>query len=326
MKGIVLFCALCLSSLSLAAQNVSIQGKLSRSEIKTGEQTTVDLIIRTNNLSQTKFYIQEGKKVGEPYTVLEFGAVDTVAIDESLMEISARLLLTSFDSTLVTIPPIVVETPEGRAETQPMALKVVQPQVDAAHPESFKDIKRPWEVKVGLLDWLSYLFSSWVFLLLMGLALLSIPLYYYFKTRKRVYAVAQEEVPLSLWERTEAELQRIEREALWKSGAYKEYYSALVDLLKAYLDERFGWATAEMTSSELIAKLEREQFSKKHIQDLSSVLTEADLSKFAKAVPSAEVAVEALRLVGTCLSDLEQKAVVSEGGSSPELEDKTNKQ
>ena len=57
---LLLYLGLILSTpITSFSQNLSIQGKLNRSEIKTGEQAVIDLTIRTNNLPQTQFYLKE---------------------------------------------------------------------------------------------------------------------------------------------------------------------------------------------------------------------------------------------------------------------------
>ncbi len=160
-----ILCSLCLllSTLEVQGQNVSIQAKIDRGEIRTGEQAAIDVVIRTRNLAQTKFYLTEDLRQGEPFVVLEFTPLDTIDIDGKLQEITARMIVTSFDSTLITIPPIIVETPDGQAQTAPLALNVIQPEVDAAHPENFKDIKDPWEVSLRLSDIWEMLYRSPIF-------------------------------------------------------------------------------------------------------------------------------------------------------------------
>lgn len=294
-------------------QNVSIQGKLDRSEIKTGEQAAIDLVIRTNNLPKTKFYLKDNPAAGESYTVVEFGALDTVDIDASLKEITARLVVTSFDSTLVTIPPIVVETPEGKAETQPMALNVVQPEVDAAHPESFKDIKAPWEITLGLRDWLELMLRSWLLWLFVGVVLIAYVIYRVILYRRnRPQSVLSTAIKqFTTGELALQRLQQVESEQIWKQGLFKEYYSELVEIVKTYLDNSRGWTTSEMTTSEMREFLRDRALDKDQIYPIEELLQEADLSKFAKGVPSAEVAVDSLRRARMIIESFEKDLEIS---------------
>ncbi|MDY3089502.1 MAG: hypothetical protein SOW66_00065 [Porphyromonas sp.] len=293
-------------------QDVSIQGKLDRTEIKTGEQAAVDLVIRTNDLPKTKFYLREDAKVGEPYTVIQFGAIDTVDVDGRLKEITAKLIITSFDSTLITIPPIVVETPSGKAETEPMALNVVQPEVDAAHPESFRDIKAPWEVKLSLRDWIELILRSWLFWAILAAAVLAYGGYrlYCYMSRRATVEPELPPVEQTIWELTTMRLATLEDKQLWRQGLYKEYYSELVEIIKAYLDVSRGWSTAEMTSSELLDFVDIQSFTRALRTSLASILQQADLSKFAKSSPSEDEARTALADTRCMLEQLEQERSV----------------
>ena len=105
-----------------AAQRVSIQTHLDRSEIRIGERAAIEMTIRTDNLAATRFHLVEDSTGTERFRILEFGALDTINVGGTIQEIKARMIITSFDSTLITIPPIVVETPSGSAVSLPSTL------------------------------------------------------------------------------------------------------------------------------------------------------------------------------------------------------------
>lgn len=301
------------------AQDVSIQGRLDRTEIKPGEQAAIDLIIRTDDLPHTKFYLKEDVRKSDAYTVIAFGALDTVDVDQRLKEITARLVITSFDSTLVTIPPIVVETPTGQAETNPMALNVVQPEVDAAHPENIKDIKAPWEVGLTWRDGLEQTFTSWIFwcILIVIIAAYSIYRFLLLPRKENPAPVAVEpERVYSLAERIEQDFVALEVRRLWLSGQYKEHYTELVAILKHYLDERRAWSTAEMTTSELSDKVRAEQLPEEQIVELEHILREADLSKFAKWIPAEASVQHTLRQARHLVDLWEREEMEQESNSS----------
>ena len=64
----------------------------------------------------------------------------------------------------------------------------------------------------------------------------------------------------------------------------KAYYTELTDVLRTYMEERFGFNAMEMTSSEIIDKLQ-EINDKESIKDLMYLFQTADLVKFAKHSP-----------------------------------------
>ena len=312
---LLLYLGLILSTpITSFSQNLSIQGKLNRSEIKTGEQAVIDLTIRTNNLPQTQFYLKEEAQKEAPYTVIALVPVDTVDISSRIKEISAKLVLTSFDSTLITIPPIVAKTPTDSAETAPMGLKVIQPEVDSKHPSNFKDIKAPWDVSLSLKDWLILILSSWIFWVVIAVLVgfyIAYRIFNYYQSKKANPTPQIQVRELSLIEKTEAALLQLEQQQLIEQELFKEFYSELITIFKFYLNESYSWTTTEMTSNELMKQMSSVELSSSEQEMLRLVLTEADLSKFAKYTPSPDNARLALSQIRQLVRELHRKGLHS---------------
>ena len=312
---LLLYLGLILSTpITSFSQNLSIQGKLNRSEIKTGEQAVIDLTIRTNNLPQTQFYLKEEAQKEAPYTVIALVPVDTVDISSRIKEISAKLVLTSFDSTLITIPPIVAKTPTDSAETAPMGLKVIQPEVDSKHPSNFKDIKAPWDVSLSLKDWLILILSSWIFWVVIAILVgfyIAYRVFNYYQSKKANPTPQIQVRELSLIEKTEAALLQLEQQQLIEQELFKEFYSELITIFKSYLNESYSWTTTEMTSNELMKQMSSAELSSSEHEMLRLVLTEADLSKFAKYTPSSDNARLALSQIRQLVRELHRKGLHS---------------
>ena len=77
------------------------------------------------------------------------------------------------------------------------------------------------------------------------------------------------------------EIERLKAEHMPTSEDQKAYYTRLTDTLRKYIEERFGFNAMEMTSTEIIARLQ-EVDDKKMIDELRELFTTADLVKFAK--------------------------------------------
>ena len=82
-------------------------------------------------------------------------------------------------------------------------------------------------------------------------------------------------------------LEQLQNQKLWQNNKHKEYYSALTDILRTYIDGRFGVGAMEMTTDEIIEAIKALNLSQKLSMDLVSLLRDADLVKFAKAMPEA---------------------------------------
>ncbi len=86
-------------------------------------------------------------------------------------------------------------------------------------------------------------------------------------------------------------LEALHHRKLWQNGNFKAYYSGLTDILRTYLAGRYGIGAMEMTSDEIIEalrSLSEEELPKKSSMDLTSILRDGDLVKFAKFEPDPE--------------------------------------
>ncbi len=84
-------------------------------------------------------------------------------------------------------------------------------------------------------------------------------------------------------------LEALHHRKLWQNNQHKLYYSGLSDIVRTYIAARFGIGAMEMTSDEILTLLRRgELVPPKSATDLAEVLRDADLVKFAKAVPDGE--------------------------------------
>ena len=83
-------------------------------------------------------------------------------------------------------------------------------------------------------------------------------------------------------------LEKLRDEKLWQNNKHKLYYSGLSDILRTYLAGRFEVGAMEMTTDEIVDALRGVDIEQKQKMNLVAVLRDADLVKFAKAMPEAE--------------------------------------
>ncbi len=83
-------------------------------------------------------------------------------------------------------------------------------------------------------------------------------------------------------------------EGLIQRGQVREYYGRLSEILRGYIDSRFGLRSLEATTDELTPILRRhEVLGKQWLEPLRKFLTTCDLAKFARHVPPQSVTDEA---------------------------------
>jgi len=91
-------------------------------------------------------------------------------------------------------------------------------------------------------------------------------------------------------ERATRELGRLRQAAFMASGKSKEHYTGLADILRRYIQRRFGLPAADLTSAELLHALRGQARLDTPVLRLAQdVLETADLVKFAKYAPPSDV-------------------------------------
>ncbi|MDR2935742.1 MAG: hypothetical protein LBU80_00150 [Rikenellaceae bacterium] len=84
------------------------------------------------------------------------------------------------------------------------------------------------------------------------------------------------------------ELERLEAEKLWQNNRHKLYHTRLTDIVRTYIEKRYGIDAPAMTSDEIRDEMERRINSKRILTRLSRLLSTADHVKFAKYIPGPE--------------------------------------
>lgn len=84
------------------------------------------------------------------------------------------------------------------------------------------------------------------------------------------------------------ELRRLERRKLWQRGFVKQYHSEVTEIIRRYIERRFGVMALEMTTGEVMHNVKQTAMSVEVQETLFKFLSDADLVKFAKYQPTPE--------------------------------------
>lgn len=215
--------------------------------------------------------------------IVDTGSVDSVLSGKDLIY-KQKLTLTGFDSGVYIIPAFDFPLVEASGNvlnilTDTLSLAVGTIPVDTT--AAIKPIKDIEEVER---DWWSY--WPWFLAGLIAVALLVFLLVRIFKaiTRKRNTPKPVEK-PDQKALRLLGELKASKFEG---EDGQKEYFSMLTQVIKDYIEARFGISIAEMTTDELL-KLTKQNSQLRGLRtELKLIFRTADLAKFAKATPGTE--------------------------------------
>ena len=106
----------------------------------------------------------------------------------------------------------------------------------------------------------------------------------------------------------------------------KEYYTELVDILRQYLQGRFGINAMEMTSSQIVRALRSNPETRMTADEMRGVLSVADFVKFAKVRPLPDDNVKAFnRATNFVDSTKPAPEPEAESASTDKSTDKTSK-
>lgn len=157
-----------------------------------------------------------------------------------------------------------------------LQFNVVQPENAHLESESIKDIKGPEEVGVSFVVWLLILLT----IFLLG----GVGFYYKNKNKKRVGSTIQEIVRPP----DEVALEKLGllRADFNKNGDVKIFYSGMADILREYLSRQFKMDAFEKTTQEIFYEMRRKLIDRKVCLQCKSILSNCDLVKFAKGLPS----------------------------------------
>lgn len=110
-------------------------------------------------------------------------------------------------------------------------------------------------------------------------------------------------------------LRDIERSNMLQRGQVKEYHIAVSEALRRYVGERYRIHALEMTTWEIVDRLERVGVGEDFRSDVRAVLDACDLVKFAKVRPdatrSAAVVADAIALVEASVAWLSEQPAAS---------------
>ncbi|MDD2474811.1 MAG: hypothetical protein PHI32_02755 [Dysgonamonadaceae bacterium] len=287
-----------LSMFSIQAQKASAQATIQPSEILIGEQALINLQVIAPKEKEIFFPVYDNYIV-EGLEVLSMGNADTTIVD-NVRTINMKYLVTSFDSTLYFVPSMPISDGVDTLFSNSFGLKVIAPELkdstvayldrmNAGETDSidFKELQlndiKP--IQKAPFSWKDFLGLLWIpLIILLLLAIIGTIIYFIIRKNKKGYFFTPPPV-LPAHIRAMKSLDKIKDEKIWQQDRYKEFYTQVSDVLRRYINERYGVNSLEMTSGEILNKIRTKSDEDSIYENLKQVLSTADLVKFAKYKP-----------------------------------------
>ena len=283
-KGFILICLL---SLTLAAQGQSaVSVQLPDKEYLIGDYLRLSVTATTDTLHSISWPAPES--FSDNLDVISAAPLDTLQ-EAGSITYSTEIIFSAYDSGnyLIRRVPFLITDKQGTDTlyTDSIAVRIETLPVDTT--QAFKPIKENLQVDYKDRRWMYYTAGGLVLLALLLLALR------WWKRRRKQVAAAPAMAKTSLSQWALGQLQQIEQQQYWQQGQVKEYYTALTNVLRMYLEQRFDIPAMEATSDEVVEQMSQLQIETNTIQQ---ILQLADMAKFAKSRPVGEQNSRAMEL------------------------------
>lgn len=292
MKRSLFIALLGLLSLTAAAQSETptVRARIEPDSVFIGDQFDYVLEVE-KDLVQTVFFPEFTPKEEGIVELVEMMPIDTLERDGRRLKIAQRYRLAAFQEGLINLGSAgVLYADKNIVDTlyaaDSVVLKVATFEIDSTS-QSIYDLKPQLTLKFKMAEIRGYLL--WGLLILVLLALVIYGLHRYLEARGRhlkdLFKPAPPEPPHVVAIKA---LEALHHQKLWQSNKHKLYYSTLTDILRTYIAGRWGVGAMEMTSDEIITAMRSIELPEKARMDLTSILMDGDLVKFAKFTPEAE--------------------------------------
>ncbi len=275
MKRLSLIIILSAYIFALSATAQSVKAVIHPIEMMIGEQARVTLTVDAAQDAKIEWpQLKAGQLLCPGVEVIAAGLEDQRDDTEQVMTV----ILTSFDGNLYALPPFKVKVNGKELQTEQLALKVVEMEVDTTQMNNFFG---PKDVQSNPFQWSDWSRLFWFSVLM--LVLMSIGYWLYLRLRDNKPVITHIKIVRRLLPHQKAmkEIEQIKADKMVTSENLKEYYTKLTDTLRKYIEERYGFSAMEMTSSEIIEHLTASG-TQQSFEELRQLFTTADLVKFAK--------------------------------------------
>lgn len=281
------------NSYSVLAQSTLVKAKLDSTAIEIGDQIYLSLTIEKSG-NDMVYFPPIKDTIVKGLEVIEILPADTQFLKNSKQLISKKYLVSSFEAGLISIPAFAFIKAGDTLYTNSLELKINPVKLDSTEIAKIDtsqvldifDIKgpidTPWTFKEFIQLFYPYILGIIVLTLIIAIII------FYLKKR------AQNKPLIKLPEKPKdpahiiaiRALDLLKSKKLWQSGFEKEYYLELTDIIRQYIEDRFGVHTFERTSQEILYSIDILRILEKQVFDqLRNLLTLADLAKFAKYKP-----------------------------------------
>lgn len=282
MRRFFLYLFVTLVPMSFAsAQNVVVQAQVDSMMMWIGQQTGLHIEV-TCDAGQDIVFPNYRDTIVEGLEIIPPVLTDTQYVNNGQrMTVKRSYTVTCFDSTLIYIPsiPVMVDGEEYQSNRLALAFTTYDiPEGEETKIFGPKDnMKAPvrfYEIRGMMLFWILTAIA----------VVLAVYLFVRYRDDKPIIRKIKIEPKVPAHVRAISEIEDLRKAGGPHNEDAKAYYTQLTDILREYINDRFGFNATEMTSYEILERLEESQ-DKESLSELRDLLSTSDMVKFAKFKP-----------------------------------------
>lgn len=269
---------LCFTMISIAQ---TFEIRANKNLLVIGEQTELQLRLSAANGSLMQLPIFNDT-VANHIEVVSASKIDTVSSDTSIT-LSQTLVITSFDSGYYAVSPRAAFVNNDTVWSNAFLIAVETMNVDTN--SQYYDIKNAAELPISFKELLRE-YWPWLAGFVALIAGITIIVYRLSKGKKIVELIEKTRPKIPAHVAAAQKLAELRAKQLWQNGKTKSYYSELTEILRWYIEQRFGIPALEQTTDETKDSLRRmREIEDDFKEKIYRLLFLADLVKFAKENP-----------------------------------------
>lgn len=271
---------------AVASSGVSLKASIDSTSVIQGSKATLRLEILKDSPEGS---LVDAPEIGADYNGIEISAlsIDTVHHGNGRIELDYNYTIQAFDPGTVTLPPFRYAIGDDTLSSEVVTLKVAEVDLD-----SLTDIN-PMESVVSIpAKWYDFIpdWWLWVFVACASAGVIACCILLFRKKKGLIAKPVKVTPPYDL---AVMRLNNLQAKKLPQSGRDKEYYTELTEILRQYLEGRFGINALEMSSTQIIDTLRHNKETRPGSDLMKQILEIADFVKFAKVRPMPEDNVKA---------------------------------
>ena len=270
---------------AVRAQDAPVAATVDRNQILIGEQIQLNLqAFIPKNQSIHWFQVDTFSH----FEILSKSKLDTQLTDKGT-SLSQTLTVTSWDSGHWLIPSFVL----GKSKTKPVLIAVNYTPMAPNQP--YNDIKDILEVQTPLQ-------SNWYWYLL-GIAVLIALFMLFFPPHEKQVKEAPPAPPEDAYKLAQSRLQKLSA-----ADDAKPLYTALVFILRDYLEQRKGIRSLSKTTVDIATQIKKLQIPEAIHQPLEATLQLSNMVKYAKYQPSVAEKQSSIEIIHQAITAIEKQS------------------